>query len=126
MVDELEPSRNRFYQVTLLDKVGDVYPWDYHLMIVEQADDVLILEKSYVHSSWLEIKLPTGEVKRTLVWHMDPQPAFLAAPKSSMGDKHLWRGKEHFRSFLFCSDQLMQRVKKSKLKGLITYPITEE
>src|SRR5688500_930852 len=34
MVDELEPGKNRFHPVTLLDKAGDEYPWNYHLMIV--------------------------------------------------------------------------------------------
>ena len=126
MVDELEPGMNRFHPVSLLDKVGEEYPWNYHLMIVTQAVDTLILEKSYVHSHTNDFKLPSGEVKRSKVWSIDPQPAFLAAEKTRIAGRHLWRGDQHFHSYLFFSDDLMKRVKHAKLRGLVVYPITEE
>jgi hypothetical protein len=126
MVDELEPGRNRFYPVTLRDEAGDEYPWDYHLMMVDQADDTLILETSYVHSWTHEVKLPSGEIKKLKSWAIDPQPAFLAAEKGRIAGKHLWRGDKHFFQYLFFSDELMKQVKKAKLRGLVAYPITEQ
>jgi hypothetical protein len=126
IVDVLEPEMNRFHPVTLLNKAGEEYPWDYNLMIVTQAADTLILEKSYVHSHTNEFKLPSGEVKRSKIWSIDPQPAFLAAKKDRIAGMHLWRGGQHFQSYLFVSDELMKRVKRAKLRGLVVYPITEE
>jgi hypothetical protein len=126
MVGELEPGKNQFHPVTLLDNAGDEYPWVYHMMIVTEAADTLILEKSYVHSYTNEFKLSSGEVKRVKIWNIDPQPAFLAAEKARIAGRHLWRGDQHFRSHLFFSDELMKRIKRAKLRGLVVYPITEE
>lgn len=126
IVGEVEPGKNQFFPVTLLDKTGSELPLRYHLMNVTQRDDTLNLEKSDVHSSWLEGRTPSGEGTRFRQWHLDPHPEKLVAERARIGAKHLWRGEQFFWLYLFFSDELMKRTKKKKLRGLIAYRVIEE
>jgi hypothetical protein len=126
MVDALEPGRNQFFPVVLLDKAGNKLPLRYHLMNVTQQDDILDLEKSDVEASWLDVRASSGEVKKIQYWHFDRRPQRLFTRSSQVGAKHLWRGDQHFGQYLFFSEELMARVKKARLRKLVTYPIIEE
>lgn len=126
IVAELEPHQNQFLPVIMLDKAGHELPLKFYLMNITQMDDALTLEKSDVHASWLEGRTATGELKRVRTWHLDPRPQVLFADKARVGGKHLWRGKKFFRNRLFFSDDLMKSVKQRRLRGLVSYYITEE
>ena len=126
IVEALEPNVSQFLSVRLLDEIEKEIQERYYLMNVTEMNDTLDLQKSYVRSSWQEIKVASGEVKRIQSWHLDPSPELLVAAEGSTSGKHLWRGATHFRRYLFFSDELMTRTKKARLEKLISYRVEEE
>jgi hypothetical protein len=126
IIDALEPDKNQFLPVRLLDEIEKEVQRRYYLMNVTEMNETLDLQKSYVHSNWIEAKTQSGEMKRVQSWHLDPMPAPLFADKSQVAGKHLWRGSKSFVRYMFFSDALMKCVKKARLKELRAYPVTEE
>ncbi|WNZ53878.1 hypothetical protein QT397_00455 (plasmid) [Microbulbifer sp. MKSA007] len=111
IVEELEPDVHQFFPIQLKNKDGIPYDERYYLINVGQKFAAILVGKSAgCTQSWrveaIERKMPF------LLTHDDG----LVLSKPKIAGRHLWLSQVIAPNTYFCSDELMARFKKEKIK----------
>jgi hypothetical protein len=118
IIEELEPGVHTFIPVNLRVRGKDTDYGGYYLLYLGQAIDAIVIDETNFRDGFGREGFQKSWVLNTLVGPtvLDPNP---------IEGRHLWRGGwgkiggggDPFARYVFCSDELKTRIRKTKLDG---------
>jgi hypothetical protein len=143
VVLSLEPDKHQFMPITLHDEARRPLPKSYWLMNVLERLDCVIEPKQItqwsdeghslpeVEGFWVESSTRTGLSGKTYETARRPTQKVIYLDRLRIEGLHLWRPAWRITAFndvrldLFFSDELLERVRRAKLRKLTVKPVVE-
>jgi hypothetical protein len=118
MIEELEPSVHTFIPVNLRVRRKDKDYGQYYLLYVGQSIDAIVIDETDFHDGH-------GRAGFEKSWVLSSLGGDTVLDGGLIEGRHLWRGGvgklrgggDPFASYLFCSDEFANRIKKSGVEG---------
>lgn len=112
IVENLEPNIHQFLSVELIRYSGELHPERFYLFNVCQSIDSIVFNMSEI--DWI-----TNPVSRHRVPHFRGGAPHIVLDRAMVDNRHVWRGKQYFQSYVVFSNSLFELIEKKKLKKLI-------